>query len=149
MNTEALQRHYIRPDLGSKASSRGMTLIEILVVLAIIGLIMGGVAVVAGNAFKDASKDATKNDVLKMVGMIEMYQVQKKGKCPKSPDDLKKSGILTRVKKDPWGNAFKIGCPGEHDNIDVSSAGPDGEFGNDDDINSWDDEPEEDEEKDG
>ena len=125
-----------------------MTLIEILVVLAIIGLIMGGVAVMAGNSLKSAQNDATKNDVIKMVGMVEMYQVQKRGKCPKTMEDIKKAGILTRVKKDPWGNTFKIICPGEHDGIDIASAGPDGEFGTADDINSWDGEKEEDEEAD-
>lgn len=138
MNRLALQQQQLRRQMASRAGSRGMTLIEILVVLAIIGLIMGGIAIVAGNAFQGAQGDTAKNEVIKTVGLVEMYQLKKKGKCPTSMDDLKKAGVLARVKPDPWGNDYKIACPGEHDAIDVSSAGPDGEFGNDDDINSWD-----------
>ena len=43
----------VQPNIVQNAArkgSRGMTLVEMLVVLAIIGLIVGGVAVVAGNA---------------------------------------------------------------------------------------------------
>jgi general secretion pathway protein G len=142
MNRIALQQHYMRQNVIARAASRGMTLIEILVVLAIIGLIMGGIAVVAGGAFQDAQDDTAKNEVIKTVGLVEMYQLKKKGKCPTGMDDLKKAGVLVRVKPDPWGNDYKISCPGEHEAIDVSSAGPDGEFGNEDDVNSWEDKAE-------
>jgi general secretion pathway protein G len=43
------------------------------------------------------------------------------------------------VPKDPWGNDYLYECPGKHNPsyYDVSSAGPDGRFGTDDDICNW------------
>jgi general secretion pathway protein G len=124
--------------LLARSGSRGMTLVEILVVLAIIGLIVGGVAVVAGGAFTDAQGKTARNEVVQVEQAGEMYMVQKSGKCPKTMQDLKAGGVLKKVKKDPWGTEYQIKCPGEHGGIDVSSAGPDKEFGNADDVNSWD-----------
>jgi general secretion pathway protein G len=119
-------------------SSRGMTLIEILVVLAIIGLIMGGVAIVAFNAFDDSKTKAAAKDIANLAQGVEMYRLQK-NKCPKTAQDLKAAGILQKITKDPWGADYVIKCPGEHGPVDISSPGKDGEIGSDDDINSWDD----------
>jgi len=130
-----LQNEIIR--VAARRSSRGMTLIEILVVLAIIGLIVGGVAVVAGGAFTDAQKSTAENEVVQIEQAVEMYMVQKKGKCPKNVQDLKAGGVLKKVKKDPWGTEYQLKCPGEHGDVDVSSAGKDQEFGTADDVNSW------------
>lgn len=128
--------------------SRGMTLIEILVVLAIIGLIMGGVAVVASNALSGAKEDTARKDIINLETSIEMFQIQK-NKCPKAVADLKAAGIIKKVTKDPWGNEYAIKCPGEHGDVDISSAGKDGEFGNEDDVNSWDEGDSEEKEDEG
>ena len=61
---------------------RGMTLIEIMVVVAIISLILGGVGVMAFNRFNDARLDTAKNEVVTIQGAIEQYRVSKR-KCPK------------------------------------------------------------------
>lgn len=116
--------------------TRGMTLIEILVVLAIIGLIMGGVAIMAFQAFDDAKQKSAVNDIATLSQSVEMYRLQK-GKCPKSSQDIKAAGILKKVVKDPWGGDYVIKCPGENGSVDISSAGKDGEMGTEDDINSW------------
>lgn len=124
--------------VAPKAAAKGMSLIEILVVLAIIGLIMGGVAVVAGDAFSGAQGDTAKNDITRLVSNVEMYKIKKRGKCPKSVEELKAAKVIKKATKDPWGTEYKIACPGEHSSIDVSSAGPDKTFETEDDINSWD-----------
>ena len=122
----------------SARSSRGMTLIEILVVLAIIGLIMGGVAIVAFNAFDDAKSKTAAKDIGTLAQSVEMYRLQK-NKCPKSAQDLKAAGIILRITKDPWGGDYVIKCPGEHGPSDISSAGKDGDIATEEDnINSWD-----------
>lgn len=123
---------------ASKAASRGMSLIEILIVLAIIGMIMGGIAVYAGGAFSGAQADTTKNDITNLENLVGMYKIKKKGACPKSLADLKTAGILKKVKDDAWGTAFQLECPGKHGDVDISSAGPDKKFGTDDDIGNWD-----------
>jgi general secretion pathway protein G len=123
--------------LAAARSTRGMTLIEILVVLAIIGLIMGGVAIVAFNAFDDSKGKAAAKDIANLATSVEMYRLQK-NKCPKSAQDLKAAGIIQKVTKDPWGQDYVIKCPGEHGPVDITSPGKDGEVGSDDDINSWD-----------
>jgi general secretion pathway protein G len=43
------------------------------------------------------------------------------------------------VPKDPWGNDYVYECPGRHNPsfYDVSSAGPDGRLGTDDDVCNW------------
>lgn len=117
--------------------SRGMTLIEILVVLAIIGLIMGGVAIMAFNAFEGSKEKAAAKDIATLSQSVEMYRLQK-NKCPKSAQDLKAAGVIAKVTKDPWGQDYVIKCPGEHGDVDISSPGKDGQLGNEDDINSWD-----------
>jgi general secretion pathway protein G len=125
-----------------RRASLGMTLIEIMVVLAIISLILGGVGLVAFNQFKSAQSDDARNDVVQIQQAVEQFMLQKRGKCPKNLQELKASGIASRVSKDPWGNDYNIVCPGEHSSVDVISPGADGELGTDDDIANYQDEGE-------
>lgn len=131
--------HNHKQAIRRRRSSRGMTLIEILVVLAIIGLIVGGVSVVAFNALSDSKVKIAYNDIASVQKACEQYLLQKNDKCPKSMQDLKAAGILGKVQKDPWGEEFVITCPGQHGPVDVTSLGPDKKPGGDDDINSWED----------
>lgn len=147
----ALPTSFARPTRLARRRrySRGMTLIEILVVLAIIGLIVGGVSVVAFNAFRDSKVSQGYNDVLNVQKACEQYMLQKNDKCPKSLQDLKAAGVVSRVQKDPWGEEFIITCPGEHGSaVDVLSYGPDKKQGGDDDIMSWETKKEKEDKKD-
>lgn len=137
MHRDSIHHVMHRLAMAHHAQSRGMTLIEILVVLAIIGLIVGGVSVMATNVLGGAQVDTASKDIINYEGYVEVYKVQKKGKCPKGLADLKAAGIVRRVNKDPWGNDYRFACDGEHAAIEISSAGPDGNFDTDDDINSW------------
>jgi general secretion pathway protein G len=129
------------PQLPARlASQRGMTLIEIMVVVAIISLILGGVGVMAFNRFQDARLSTARNETTTIQGAIEQYRVTKRGKCPKSLQDLKAAGFINKIGKDPWGNDYDFKCPGEKMTVDVVSAGPDGALGSEDDIANYDDE---------
>lgn len=114
-----------------------MTLIEIMVVVAIISLVVGGVSVAAFNQLKKASIDTAYNDVETVASNIELYMAQKRGKCPKTLEDLKAAGVTNKVPKDPWGNAYEFTCPGKELAVDVMSAGPDSEMGTADDIANY------------
>jgi general secretion pathway protein G len=117
------------------AHARGMSLIEILVVLAIIGLVMGTLAVNFGSIFGDSQVDITRK--MKM-GEIEkqftMYNLTKHS-CPTSLKDLIARGMAPDNAKDAWDTEFQFTCPGtEGRTVDLVSAGPDRQFGTEDDI---------------
>jgi general secretion pathway protein G len=46
---------------------------------------------------------------------------------------------LKSIPKDPWGNPYIYVSPGQHNpgGADISSAGPDGKLGTEDDVNNW------------
>ncbi len=117
----------------------GMTLVEILVVLAIISLIIGGVSALAFNQLASARIDNAKNQTVQIQQLCEQFMIQKRGKCPKDLAELKAAGIAGKISKDPWGNDYVIKCPGEHGTVDVGSNGPDGKAGTEDDIANWQD----------
>jgi len=134
--------------VATRRASKGMTLIEIMIVIAIIGLIMGVLAFALMGRLDTAKDKTAVNEVTRLSTTAEMFEVEK-GKCPKDMAALKAGGYIKKIMKDPWGTPYELKCPGEHGRIDVSSAGPDQELGNEDDINSWQsesDEKQEDEE---
>ncbi|MBC8066832.1 MAG: prepilin-type N-terminal cleavage/methylation domain-containing protein [Deltaproteobacteria bacterium] len=116
-----------------RRSQAGMTLIEIMVVLAIISLILGGVGVMAFNRFKDAQLEDARNNAVQVQQLSEQYQLQKR-KCPRNVQELKAAGFAAREAKDPWGAEFEIRC--EQGAIEVVSSGPDGQANSEDDISS-------------
>ncbi len=119
---------------SGQRSQLGMTLIEIMVVLAIISLILGGVGVMAFNRYKDAQLEDARNNAVQVHQLSEQYQLQKR-KCPKNVTELKAAGFAAREAKDPWGNEFEIRCE-QGGGILVVSAGPDGQANTEDDISS-------------
>ena len=115
------------------AARAGMTLIEIMVVVIIIGLMMGGIGFGAFNFLKRAKVKNTEQAVGLVREAVRLYENDHPGQCP-TVQQLQSEGFLDRTKSanDAWGHAFSITCDGE--NISVSSPGPDGRPGTDDDI---------------
>jgi general secretion pathway protein G len=66
----------------SRHFARGVTLIEILIVLAIVGLIAGGVAVVAVPKYQESQKNQAKIDARTIHPVAEKYKVDHPGVCP-------------------------------------------------------------------
>jgi len=117
----------------------GMTLIEIMVVVAIIGLLMGTVGVVAFQRFQKAKLTNAKQIVTNVKQALVHYAMDNQDPCPTELKELKEQKLIDKDPKDPWGKELIYKCPGEHDteSADVSSMGPDRKEGTEDDIHSW------------
>lgn len=110
------------------ARQGGMTLTEIMVVVIIMALIATGVALAVLPRLKEARVKATKSDIRVVQSAVTMWLADNTG-CP-SIDQLGLSrGART---KDAWDHDFIIKC--DADEPTVSSVGPDGEEGTEDDI---------------
>jgi prepilin-type N-terminal cleavage/methylation domain-containing protein len=124
-------------------AERGMTLLEMMIVLAIIALVMG---LVVGPRVIDYFRRA-RIETTQM--KLEMYANQAftawsmahpQAMCPERLADLA-DYANGRDANDAWGNPIKMMCgaslpPGAH-HIALVSTGPDGKEGTDDDLRSW------------
>jgi general secretion pathway protein G len=123
----------------ARAAAAGFTLLEVMIVLAIIGLIAGGIGVTVFNQFKKGQVKIAKTTVGEISGAVQQYMMENNSECPKGMEDLVAKKNLKKMLKDPWGKDFVIKCPGTNDTdgADVSSSGPDKQEGTTDDIKSW------------
>ena len=129
---------------AATATSRGVTLIEIMIVLAIIGLIMG--VLVGPKVMRSFSEARIKTAFLMLKeydGAYTRWVADNEGDCPENLEALLKY-TNKRDTKDPWGMPFLMKCgegvPNES-KFGVISTGPDKKEGTDDDIHSWDSKP--------
>ena len=138
---------------ASPRALRGMTLIEILVVLVLIGVVLG---IVGGNFIgkgEKAKADAAKIEISQIAQTLDLYKLET-GRYPTTQEGLQAliaapSGVANwngpywkkgTIPKDPWTNEYKYSSPGSHGPYDIISYGPDGKEGGDGadkDITSW------------
>jgi general secretion pathway protein G len=124
---------------GARQAQAGFTLLEIMIVLAIIAMIAGGVGVALFNKFKKAQIQTTKMRVKAVRESVTQYMIETPS-CPKSMEELLSGKYIDKDKmKDAWGANIVLKCPGTNDpeGADVSSPGPDKQDGTADDIKSW------------
>ncbi len=142
--------------LVRKRGRRAFTLLEVLMVVAIIGLLAAFVVPKLFSTQGKAERDLTQATVDRgMNGALDMYRLHM-GRYPREDDgglkalieaprdeqETKKwAGPYVKADqlKDPWGTEYVYECPGKYnsDSFDLSSAGPDKEAGTDDDIKNW------------
>ena len=149
MNQEMQIVHTASPAQESKAptkvatllrrSQAGMTLLEVLIVLALISVVAGTVGVMVFNNYKRGLVKTARIQVAEVTQATQQYMMDNNHDCPSSMDDLIAEKYVKKNLKDPWGKQFLFTCPGEQDpdGADVVSAGPDKQEGTDDDIRSW------------
>jgi general secretion pathway protein G len=131
---------------------RGFTLVELLVVLAILGLLAG---LVGPQVMKFLGSSKTKTAALQvedLAATLDLYRLEL-GRYPTSAEGLQAlvsdPGISnwngpylkkSQVPKDPWGNDYQYRSPGQNGPFDVWSLGADGQEGGEgenQDIRSW------------
>lgn len=136
--------------MSTSARSSGFTLIELIVVIALLAVLA---AVIAPNLLgkaSDANRKSAAIQLEKISNAIELYRLET-GTYPDALQDLvqKPQGLerwngpyvrkLSQL-KDPWGNELVIRRPGEYGEFDLISYGGDGQPGGEGDaadINSW------------
>jgi len=126
---------------GARAAGRGFTLLEIMIVLAIMGLIVTGVSIKVFSQLKKAKVSTAKMGVKKVADAAARFMAGPGAGCPKGIDELIAQGELSKGDaKDPWWTAYVFRCPGtqDTDGVDVISWGPDKTDGTTDDVHSWD-----------
>lgn len=131
--------------LRPRRARRGMSLVEIMVVIAIIGILMTVVGVNVAARFGDAQVQTTKIQIGQIQSQLDMYSTKHKGKYPATSEGLgamKKYFPGEEIPKDGWDNDFLYFSPGTHGNHpwEVISLGADGKEGGEDnnaDIYSW------------
>ncbi len=136
------QGHRHGRPLGARA---GLTLVEIMVVIAILGTLMAIVGVNIVNQMQEANVETTKLQIKQIEQNLAMYAAKHKGKFPSTSDGLEAAAKYfpdSRVPTDSWGNPFQYYSPGtngDHD-YEIISLGKDGQEGGEDydaDIKSW------------
>jgi general secretion pathway protein G len=134
LNAMPSPRHAIR-----RAPTRGFTLLEIMVVIALISLLTTGVAVGALKMLRDAEDEQAKTNAAALAAAAEAFIIgHGSEECP-APEEMQRDGVLSSRSKteDPWGTPYRIVC--EPDSAIAISAGRDRTFDTGDDVKS--DEP--------
>jgi len=122
--------------LRRRSQDAGMTMLEIMIVLALIGLVMSAVGVGVFAQFKKGQRKVAQAQMNDVAAKTVQYMSDNNNECPKSMDDLVAQKYLPKKQKDPWGREVILRCPGtvNTDGVDVISVGPDGQEGTADDV---------------
>lgn len=128
----------IRNRSGRSTSPRGMTLVEIMIVITIMASIMGVVGYYVFGTLNQAKTKNAKLGIQKLNGIVQSYYLmQSPNQLPDSLDELSQ-GPNPMVKdssklNDPWGNKYIYEKNGNQD-YTIYSVGPDGQRGTKDDV---------------
>ena len=131
---------------------KAFTLVELLLVLVILGTLAAIVLPKFTGTTEKARRTQAQTQIAAFKTALELFETEN-GMYPKGKDGLMDLVQQPRnlqnwhpylqsetgVPNDPWGNPYIYVCPGKHNpnSYDISSMGPDGREGGDDDITNW------------
>jgi general secretion pathway protein G len=121
--------------------NRGISLIELLVVMAIIAMFL---TLVGSRVFRNVEKSkqvVAKNQIHEFETVLDMFRLDV-GRYPSTQEGLqalqvRPSGLdnwdgpymKKDVPLDPWNHAYVYRCPGQHGDFDLIALGADGQEG--------------------
>jgi general secretion pathway protein G len=139
----------------SRARIRAFTLIEVMVVVAILAVLAALIVPKVMSRPDEARVVAARQDIASVLQALKLYRLDNlryptteqglaalvtRPSVPPVPPNWKPGGYLERLPRDPWGNPYQYLSPGLRGEIDVFSFGADGVAGGegfDADIGSW------------
>jgi len=140
------------PHASRRRGTRGFTLIELLLVLVILGILAAVVVPKFSGRTEQARIAAARSQIATFGTALDAFEVDT-GAYPKGKDGLsqlvdqprdsqntwKGPYLKGQIPNDPWGQPYLYECPGRQNpsSYDISSIGPDGREGTEDDITNW------------
>lgn len=146
-----MNRNTTKQNKHTARQLRGFTLIELLLVIAILGILAALVVPKFAGRTEQARNTAAQSQIATFGTALDAYEVDN-GRYPQGKNGLndlvaqprdatnwKGPYMKSDIPNDPWGHPYIYECPGKHNTsgYDISSMGPDGRSGTDDDIANW------------
>ncbi len=140
--------------MNKVSKNQGFTLLEIIVVVAIIAILAAYIAPKVAGRVDDARISKAKSDIRVLESSLELYKLDN-FVYPSTEQGLtalvtrpsgegtrnwREGGYIKKLNKDPWGNNYQYQYPGSNGEFDVYSLGSDataGGQGEAADIGNW------------
>jgi len=130
----------------AEKSEAGFTLMEIIIVVAIIGMLAALVGPKIVRSMMESREKIARIQISQIEGAIQLFAFDM-GRFPTSGEGLQalvqnptggnswRGPYLEKgLPDDPWNKPYTYRSPGQNGDFDICSAGPDGTEGSDDDV---------------
>ena len=140
--------------MNNISRNKGFTLLEIIVVVAIIAILASYIAPKVAGRVDDARISKAKSDIRVLESSLELYKLDNylypsneqglealvNKPAGEGAKNWRVGGYIKKLTKDPWGNEYRYAYPGNNGEFDVYSLGADATVGGEGeaaDIGNW------------